>query len=435
MNLDRIPSPGRQTLHQLILTAGLLGAGCGVIATDVKKYDRSHDGVLSNPAETANLDVNTDVSIIPMKCLQEKNDLAFANSVYQNIFSRSLKDSEIQDIHSGPLDRTSFVKTALGSPEAGNGITRFITNLLRLDNITIMDTNDQTALIEDSLLVADLKKEPAELVLRNLDKPWNYFFTTKDVFCTKETAKVYGVAEFESSAFISCQLPEDRAGFLGLASVLRANPSSMVSENNNYHRVALAVYLAVGIKLLSATNGPTGDGLGIPLPACVPATDTRVTSSGLIYGTASVPAAGSVCASCHSRYNGPLSVAFRRFKPDGSTFSIEDINQVNNAAALGTSNAQLRVLLNETESCWSFDGIAPARRFSGVPGLGELIADAGTLGTALGVQIPQMLGNVEPDPNMSSTIRKYFQDGGETLSAALEGYLLSDSFQCAIKEE
>src|SRR5690606_25475981 len=135
------------------------------------------------------------------------------------------------------------------------------------------------------------------------------------------------------------------------ASVLRANPSSMVSENNNYHRVAFAMYLAQGFKLLSATNGPTGDdGLGIPMPACAPISDMRVAQSGLVYGTGSVPAVGPTCASCHSRYNGPLSVAFRRFKADGSSWTFRDVDEIDNnlVTTLGTTKDQIKYLLNET---------------------------------------------------------------------------------------
>jgi hypothetical protein len=277
------------------------------------------------------------------------------------------------------------------------------------------------------------------LVLRNLDKPWSYFFTTKDIYCTKATAPLYNVAGNESSAFLSCQLPSNRAGFLGLASVLRANPSSHATENNNYHRVAFSVYLSSGIILFAATDGPKGTGIGIPLPACVPSTDVRRTVGGA-YGTASVPAVGADCASCHSRYNGPLSVAFRNFNEFGQTWRLEDFDDQNlfsNAriTELGTTRAELKVLLNETQSCWSKDGVAPPRTFDGVPGLGRLIAESGLLGQALGVQLPEAMGNQVSDPNMSSTIKSSFNKNGQTLTSAIRGYLLSDSFQCQVKEE
>jgi hypothetical protein len=419
----------------IMLIPIILSSACGVLVRDqVKRYTQISDDTEAN-TEESNLE-RTDDGIVPINCAQEKSDLEFANAVYQNLFVRSLTNAESSEVLSG-ISRTEFVEEALTKSEAGNGISRFLTNLFRLNNIVANPA--AMDLIAEASLVSDLRKEPIELVLRNLDKPWSYFFSSRDIFCTKYTAKIYGVPEFEASAFMSCQLPDDRAGFLGLASVLRANPSSIASTNNNYHRVALAVYLSTGVKLLAATNGPTGEGLGIPLPACVPSTDTRVTTEGLIYGTASVPAAGAVCASCHSRFNGPLSVAFRRFQADGSTYTFEAIDQLNDGTVvtpLGTTKDELKFLLNETDSCWSFDGgITPPRNFAGVPGLGRLIAESGELGQALGIQIPQMMGNIEGDPNMSSTINKFYQDEGETLRSAIKGYLLSDSFQCAIKEE
>lgn len=266
-----------------------------------------------------------------------------------------------------------------------------------------MELEDEE-LVADSILAAQLKQEPIQLVLRNKDKPWSWFFETRDIFCTKETARIYGFPVLEDSGFVACRLPEDRAGFLGLASVLRAIPSDFVSVNNNYKRVAFALYLAQGFKLLAATDADPGVGPGQSMLACMPTTDLRLDPDGLAFGSAQVPLQGATCASCHSPHNGPLSIAFRRFKADGTTFKIEDLNELRGDERNGASVDLLKRLLNEPQSCWSFDKVTPPRKFSGVPGLGRLIAESDTLGKALGIQVPQMLGNTEPDPSMTAHI-------------------------------
>lgn len=401
----------------------------------VEKYSQSADSKQSNKP-TAKLD---GVTIIPIKCNVKKTNLAFANGVTQDLFGRPANKAESDAANAANFDRKKFVEDAVASSEASNGISRFVANLLVLHKIIPRAFDNNTPneeIVAEASLVTDLQKEPVELVLRNRDKPWDWFFTTRDIYCTKHTAKLYKAPVIDSGNFVACKLPEDRAGFLGLASVLRASPSNMYSTNNNYHRVAYAMYLAQGFKLLSATNGPTGDsGAGLGLPSCVPTTDTRKDPNGLVFGTAAIPAVGPVCASCHSRYNGPISVAFRRFDSDGSSITFERIDALTQAERNGATQAQLKQLLNESNSCWSFDGIAPPRSMSGVPGLGRLIAESGTLGRALGVQIPQNLANIEPDANISSTIEKSFNENGKTLPAALKGFFLSDSYQCAEKGE
>lgn len=411
----------------------------------LEKYDKTHGGILTSvpetsptPDEASSAVAAAAGSIVPISCKTPKADLAWANAVTQTLFGRDLNSDERKKALAGSLNRSAFVDEALKSSEATNGVSKFVTNLFRLGSIVVNPTLRNAAAQADAILVSDLQKEPVELVLRNLDKPWAYFFTTRDIFCTKNTAPIYEVTELESGAFVPCKLPSNRAGFLGLASVLRANSSSFASTNNNYHRVAFALYLAQGFKLLQATNGAKGEGRGMTMPMCAATSDMRKDEGGLIYGSAAVPMAGPVCASCHARYNGPLAVAFRHFAPDGRTYSIEDIQKLNDndVRKLGTSKGELISLLNETKSCWSADGISPPRDFAGVPGFGRLIAESGTLGKALGVQVPALLGNESaPDANMTSSIAVTFAKEGETLKAAFKGYLMSDSFQCAVKGE
>ncbi len=417
----------------VLLAAMTIMLSCGGLSPKGKDDNNSSD-----PGNDPHANVDKDASYnsgsaldAPPECKVDKDDIAFANSVTQNMFGRDLNDEEKAKVNAEGFDRTVFVQDVVSSPEADTGISRFVTNLFNLADITPnMDLEDD-ALLQDTTLVAQLKQEPIQLVLRNKDKKWDWFFTTKDVYCTKETAKIYEFPVLEESGFVACKLPEDRAGFLGLASVLRAVPSDFVSVNNNYKRVAFALYLAQGFKLLAATNGDSGEGPGAPMPSCMPATDLRKDPDGLAFGSAQVQLQGSTCASCHSPYNGPMSIAFRRFKEDGTTFKFEDIDSIGNGERNGASVELLKKLVNESNSCWSFDKLTPPRKFNGQPGLGRLIAESGTLGKALGVQVPQMLGNVQPDPSMIAYIERTYNAKGETLLAAMEGFFLSESFQCA----
>lgn len=431
------------------ITCGLVvgSFSCGIIGDEgLEKYDKVHNGALSSQKNEASASLDTmDGGIVPFACKEKTKDLAFANKVTQTLFNRSVTEKERALAAAGKLNREKFVKEAVESPEASNGINRFIQNLFRVENIApiaAMNNDNLAEALADRDLVADLKKEPIELVLRNYkERPWPWFFTTDEVPCTKKTAEIYEYPELESSSFVNgCKLPQNRRGFLGLASTLRAVPSTFASTNNNYARVAFAVYLTQGFRLFDATNGPTGEkGLGIPLADCVPTTDFRVDRNGLVYGTASVPAVGATCASCHSKYNAPLSIAFRHFDEFGRTYTFDGLDRIrNDLNAINTSVEMAKVLLNESQSCWSVDGISPPRKFNGIPGLARLIGDnPDMLGDALGVQLAQNLGNENPNPNISSTVKKYYMEGDQMLQSAIAGYLISESFQCAVpaKEE
>lgn len=428
----------RIDLGALILTISLV-TGCGFLfSDDLERYDELHEGKLSAvPAKDSelkselNLEKSSAITIPEINCSKPKSDLEFASSVIETLYGRQINEDERKAVKLAPLDRESFVTEALENSEADSGYTKFVTNLFQLSKISSQNNFNST----DLALIGFLKQEPVIKVLRNIDKPWSYFFTFKKFYCTPETAALYGIPAPSSSGFEECEMPDDRAGFLGLASVLRSHPSSMFQSNNNYHRVAFTLYLALGVKLLDSTDGPSGEEKGLTLADCVPKTDMRVMADGLIYGTAAIPANGGSCASCHVPHNGPLSVAFRRFDQNGRSFSFDDIDRTseNTFRQLGMTRGSAKYLLNELDSCWAPNGEAVPKKFRGVPGLGRIIAESGTLGTALSIQVPQNLGNVNPDANMKATIRKTFEEGEGTLKEAIKGFFMSDSYQCALK--
>ena len=391
-----------------------------------------HCGEKPEPSqEQQSLPVVENDDQIPLTCGIEKSHVTFANSVVQTLYGRDLSEGERRQAEQPEFNREAFVDAALNHQEADYGFSLFLSNLFQLSAITVNTGLEDEALIADTTLVAQLRQEPIELFLRNKDKPWPWFFTTREIYCTKETAPLYDFPLYEGNGFSRCTLPDNRAGFLGLASVLRAVPSDFVSVNNNYKRVAFALYLAQGVRLLAATNGPRGEGPGDPLAPCVPVTDIRQDPGGLSYGTAMVPMEGATCASCHSPHNGPLSVAFRHFREDGSTFTIRNLEELNNEERHGQPPELLTEILNESESCWAPTPGIPPRPFAGQPGLSRLIVQSGTLATALSVQIAASLGNLESTIEMSQSIRQSYETGGQTLQSAIRGYFLSQTFQCA----
>lgn len=412
--------------RRLACTAtALLGVACA-------KYERKDDAPLpaQHPPVVSDAATSADATAVDADawvCPREKTPEQLVAGVALDLFGRAPRDQELALAHDPAFDFETWIDQALSSSESDNGITRFVSNLFRLASITPMDPEDPS----DVELASDLRQEPIMLVVRNRHLPWGELFRTRDIYCTVRTARLYNYPVFDVEGFVSCRLPEERAGLLGLASVLRASPSAFYSTNNNYHRVSLTMYLAQGMELLANTNGQQG-GRGLPLAPCVPVTDQRVADSGLVFGSAAIPLQGSLCASCHSPYLAPLSVGFRLFDRDGSTLSLEALGRLDGDETLGVSRDQLKLILGEQQSCWSNDGVSPPERFEGQPGIGRLVAASPTLGRALGIQIPQNLANMRaPTDEMMLSVERHFNEGGETLDAALKGFFLSETYRCA----
>jgi hypothetical protein len=274
------------------------------------------------------------------------------------------------------------------------------------------------------------------LVQRNKDKPWRDLFTTRDIYCSSRTAPLYDFpVDRNISGFVGCKMPVERAGLLGLVSVLRAFKSAYYVANSNRHRVALALYLGQGLQLSAKTDGPAGEGRPEPLAACVPEIDTRIADSGLVFGTAAVPKVGPVCAGCHVKYLAPMEPAFLRFGLNGELLNLSDVDNFDNDVLEGIDRGTLKDILEHGgKSCWAPDDPTnPPQNYTGLPGLARLIAGSPKLGQALAVQIQQNLVNRAPEQFTTDAIVKSYQAGGETLQAALRGFFLSEPYQCAAK--
>ncbi len=414
---------------RLLVATGALGLlGCGAAA------GAKGPGTTAESSQTeaaASLFPGDGLSIVHTSCAREKSPLEFVTAVTRDLFGREPNDVETARTASSGFRRSKFVEEALASPEAGVGVAKFVTGLFGLDALKAEDP--------------ELSLEPVVLAQRASEQRWASLFGTSEIYCSERTAALYGIAlspealaARDGDGYTSCVLPPERAGFFGMISVLRAtspeaNPQAFYKQNNNYHRVGAALYAMRGVEMAPAVHAAAGEGPGVPLDSCVPATDARVNADGIAYGTAAVPLQGPNCASCHARLHGPLSVAFRAFGPQGEILNAATLEALTAEERDATPVAHLQAILAERHSCWSVDDTRLPERFLGQAGFARLSATAPTYAEALGVQVPRHLGGVPADANMKTSIAASFTVGGESLSAAFRGFLLSESYRCASK--
>ena len=377
-------------------------------------------------------------NIPPISCAKQKSKRDLVASVYQDMLNRTPSAEESAKADDPGFKYEDFVERMLSSTAIEDTISKFVTNYFKLGSITAGDK----ATAAEVQRANDLRLEPVVLIQKNKDKPWPWFWKTQDFYCTESTASLYGLSRPGSYNFVECKLPPERAGLLGLVSVLRAatggTPTAFYMINNNYRRVRSLLKWTLGIDLQAATNGPSGSGEILPFADCVPTLDTRVQknkdgSMGTIFGTAAVALSGSTCSGCHSKYNGPLSIAFRRFGPNGELLDFNSIDALKDNDLQGASKAFLKDILAEQNSCWNPDLSHPPKVFQGLTGLAQVISESNKFGEALGIQIPTALGNIKADENMSASIAKKYFEGGQTLKAAFSGFFLSDSYKCEVK--
>ena len=426
------------------VTLAAMSSGCGML----KKHKSDKNNDTASAADAVNQDgavtpdphaglpdasqaAATPPADVPFTCLRKKKPAEFMTSLVQDLFRRGPNDDELKMAADPAFDPGKAVDWALGQQDAMNGVAYFVSNLFRIEqNIRAVDPKD----VDEAALVADLKQEPVVFIQRNWDKPWSDLMTTRDIFCTARTAPLYKYpVDANISGFVACQMDPERAGLLSLVSVLRAFPSSFYMVNNNYHRVALAVYLAQGLQLAANTTGPTGDGRPAPLDACVPQVDNRISPDGLVYGAAAVPKAGATCAGCHSMYHAPMWSGFLRFGPDGEVLDLTDIDKLNNTDLNGSSRDLLKdILVNGGKSCWRGNGAdSPPEVYTGMPGLARIIADSPNLGHALAILVQKNLMNHAPNATATDEVVKYYDENGKSLKAAMRGYFSSDVYECA----
>ena len=92
----------------------------------------------------------------------------------------------------------------------------------------------------------------------------------------------------------------------------------------------------------------------MPLAACVPEIDTRISDSGLVFGTAAVPKAGSVWPVAIPSIWRPMEPAFLRFGMKGEVLKLSDVDNFDNDALEGIDKDTLKDILQfGGKSCWS----------------------------------------------------------------------------------
>lgn len=420
----------RQPALTLTLAFGSMSGACSG-GRSVDKLMDPHAGSSGSSSSAGDATAASGTGA-PFTCGREKTPTEFMTTLSEDLFRRGPGQTELQMADAAGFDPAAAVDWALTQPDFQNtGIAYFVSNLLRI-NENLHPTNPKDP--DDVALTADLAQEAVVLVQRNLDKPWSYVLTTRDIYCTARTGALYGYPVDPSVAgFVECQMEPQRAGMLGLVSVLRAYSSAFYLQNNNYHRNALAVYLAQGLELIAKTNGPVGSGTPPPLPACVPELDNRVSPAGLVFGTAAVPHSGTTCAGCHIPFHAEMVAGFLQFGPSGELLQLADIDKLQPSDTLGIGTGVLTdILTNSGTSCWSSTGPAdPPQVYQGLPGLARLITTSPKLALALGIQIQQNWMNTSPVDAATQAVEDAYNANGGTLTAALKGYLLSAPYLCS----
>ena len=130
-----------------------------------------------------------------------------------------------------------------------------------------------------------------------------------------------------------------------------------------------------------------------------------------------------------------MEPAFLRFGMKGEILQTTDVDRFKDNDIEGVNRQTLKdILTYGGKSCWSpNDPNDSPETYTGLPGLARLIASSKKLSYALAVQIQQNFANLDLDDATTAAIVDSYEKNGKSLQAALQGYLLSEPYQCAEK--
>lgn len=171
----------------------------------------------------------------------------------------------------------------------------------------------------------DLKDEFYQLLKQGYETTkYRDLLLGPSLMVSAKTAGEYGCSA-PSSGWQLCRMTAPRQGYFTSLSFLASKPSSFLTENNNYGRMAMAHFMIHGQSLEAATNGPMGETVN-PIPSCFKSSDRRglANADGSIAprGTISVPESGNICQTCHLNRNlGSASIVFRNFNKKGQLYN------------------------------------------------------------------------------------------------------------------
>ena len=403
--------------------------------------------------------LNKTKTVTTYVCTNPVSFRQFMSRVTSDAFDRLPKTAELGDNPDRPVsqnDRQAIAKKISSDPiwreEFLNvGLRKFARKLSGSGQITASGTD-----ISQPQAV-DLQDEFYQLLLRDLDsKSFKEILLTDSLRVSANTAGYYGCGR-PSAGWADCTLVPKRKSYFGSMSFLKSTPSSFLQENNNYKRVAMMQFIVQGDVILAATDGPAGDGVINPLPACLKTVDYRgvLQTSGSIapFGTAAIPAHGNLCQSCHiDRYLAAGSMLFRPFNKIGLMFNSKEelnikndsdfltatqpdhINKVNGVRAILNESFLTNLLTSTNERVCVTTPTGEKNLTSVADFAGHLIGDGQVLAAGLAKHLPRAFSNLNfTNEEIVKKVSEAYVTGGGKLGPMIESYFASETYSCGRK--
>ena len=359
------------------------------------------------------------------------------------------------------------------------GFKRFAERVSGSENIRKLKT------VIDAQLAQDISDEFFQMVKESVlaGRSYKDVLLSDQVYASKSTGPLYGAACAEKTKFLEvgkfvlCDLKADnspRDTFFTTLAFLSSKPSSMLSENNNYGRVAALNEVIRGDTLQANTTGEEGEAVK-PLPECLKTSDWRVVSQGegkfAPRGTARIPATGNFCQGCHVRRNlAAGSIVFRPFGPFGQILTYDKLESLTKKAeneVTGLDALLRKDVLSASGSKWGqmYDGGSTVESFNLIffksfldigsgPGqeqacaveddtqkqvifknVGDLaryyLTDELTMARGLARIVPRAMSNLNAtNSEVISAMSSAWTKGGGKLMPLFQSYFLSETFAC-----
>jgi len=415
------------------------------------------------PVSTAN-EVKIDFQFT---CSKPATFRTYLTRVTNDAFDRNPTDIELKLVEKADEPTTEAMRSMIGNRLKMEWRDEFIEKGLRKIARKISGASDisyKSAPIADSkkdlIITEALQDEFYQLVkLFYSEKSFKDIILSDSVMITQATAPLYGrnvtgtIPRWELA-----RLEQPRSNYFSTVGFLASKPTSFLSPNNNYGRMAVLYFLINGQTLEAATNGPVGESV-LQIDPCLKSQDRRFIKNddGSIapFGTMAIPEYGNICQSCH--VNRHLAAGSMLFRPFDSLGDILTMNNVESnpqfIAALenkklfyytepGEKNGQMvereflkGLFSKESEkSCL----ISPSgnKEITNIDGLvKELIGDGKTLSRGLARHMARGFSNLNTISleQLEKTVKAY-EDSQGMLEPVFSSYFTTETYACENKE-
>lgn len=335
-----------------------------------------------------------------------------------------------------------------------------------------------TKMLPDMATRNDVASEFYQRVLYAMDLGESYkdIILSDKVMVSPNTAKLYAGCTAPVSGWKACDMAAPRGSLFTTVSFLISKPSSFLSENNSYGRVAAMNEVILGETLTPNTEGKRGT--IDELPKCLKTEDFRAIKKDTNYaprGAAKIPASGNLCQTCHiNRQLAAGSIVFRSFGPSGDIYTSERLKAIAASpvveaegenhrlrAAIDTSITPewvnkktedgpdtpvtvdfLASLLNignaegQEAGCVPGTAARPETKITSVKALAEYYTgDGRVLVKGLSKALPRGISNLSTtNLDVINSIQSAWQEGDGRLEPIFLNYFTTETYTCDIRE-